>query len=54
MTDLKPCPFCGSEWVEMYEKFGVFCISCVACGVDVNLTYNKTESVKMWNKRVRE
>lgn len=52
MTELKPCPFCGSDGLKLYRKFGVYCMTCFRCGVDVDLTYGEAESKMMWNKRV--
>ena len=51
MMELEPCPFCGSDSLKLYRKFGLYCMVCFMCGVEVSLNYNKNGSIKMWNKR---
>lgn len=59
---LKPCPFCGSENVEVHEDdkgFAsyVWCFECGADGppIDYKFSGTKEESLKIvtdqWNKR---
>ena len=47
---LKPCPFCGSDKLELEHlpKF-VKCSDCGACGPSVFITANGT--INAWNKR---
>ena len=57
MTELKPCPFCGSEarftcWINPYkDRYGVTCISD-DCGVSIFAGLTKEEAAKRWNRRV--
>jgi len=62
MSDLKPCPFCGSEAIEntlnnIYETvYNVSCSgeydsSCVGLTINYYSDY-KEDSIKAWNKRV--
>lgn len=67
MTELKPCPFCGSKDI----KFSAFdaeddsiivcmmCRKCEACGPTVEPTPNDGDleykkAVRAWNRRARE
>jgi len=59
MTDLKPCPFCGSSDVSMreitnycnYAFKGIFCNGCQTFHVAWKSDENRIES---WNRRVGE
>jgi Lar family restriction alleviation protein len=57
MTELKPCPFCGSRDVHFNEYDGmrtdVEYILCWGCGVVVRYGYNR-ELIEIWNKRAGE
>lgn len=59
MTKLKPCPFCGSDILEMdkaqnpYSNFDdhfwfVTCYQCPCQGVEAK---TKEEAIKAWNTR---
>ena len=56
MSELKPCPFCGSEMV-CYDTDGlgswVICVDCGAsCGRTVNKGRGTREKViEKWNRR---
>lgn len=65
MTELKPCPFCGSNKIRICVGTidnGVPCdmdkpyyqVGCCACGCVVDNYDNRTKEdvVKAWNKRV--
>ena len=59
MTELKPCPFCGSKDIVFgYEEDGSYCIRCNDCGVQVGhfIEYmqHKEDIVGPWNRRVKE
>lgn len=66
MSDLKPCPFCGSTNVKIYSwQDGGICVKCLECHCqtqahsDYNTVEAKKESayeivVKAWNRRAKE
>lgn len=59
--ELKPCPFCGSECIDLYEGGygnGVYCMKCgVMMGEPIHLEFRVSERVSMaqaieaWNTR---
>lgn len=62
MTELKPCPFCGSE-AELFkvEKMGAtspddeveaYYIVCSHCDVQIRLTGELSDAIADWNRRV--
>ena len=56
MTELKPCPFCGSPpiepWVRDWENtYSAYCSKCGCIGPSAR---NEEEAVSQWNKRVNE
>lgn len=57
MSDLKPCPFCGSKDVFFDETNGMDLdcdyILCLGCDVFVRYGYSR-ELIELWNKRVDE
>lgn len=50
MTELKPCPFCGSEDITKH-KYGVY--RCENCGANVNFSKGVTLILgeEKWNRR---
>lgn len=54
VMELESCPFCGSDGLELYRDFGRYYMMCYMCGVIVSLHYNKENSIRMWNRRVKE
>ena len=63
MTELKPCPFCGSEdaQVKLYSEKGVrfWYVSCENCEISLdpmfwNDNQTKEEAIAKWNRRVNE
>ena len=61
MTELKPCPFCGSHVVRMHDfgdgVFDTVMIECQNCGVSVHskdFELNEKEAIELWNRRASE
>jgi len=51
MTELKPCPFCGSErTVEKLDGM-VFYIRCQDCGAKGPAKTLKPKAIEAWNRR---
>ena len=47
---LKPCPFCGSKFIQTIKIIG-YSVKCFDCGA-ITGPYNKRENaVKAWNTR---
>lgn len=52
-TELKPCPFCGSEHVEIQKGIDIYMVLCHKCGATVSF-YKKEkreQSFEAWNRR---
>lgn len=50
--ELKSCPFCGGETLEMDRNNGEWFVTCYECpcqGVEGNLT--REQAIKAWNTR---
>lgn len=61
MTELKPCPFCGSKFVQCtQDTYGHWGVECLARGCHAYLTNakwvneNKEMAIELWNRRVDE
>ena len=63
MTELKPCPFCGSTNVEIRRKTWngdeYFYIHCENCEMDCRKSdwangFDKSNIEEQWNRRVKE
>jgi len=58
MTELKPCPFCGSKEVEYSDYVpgtDVMGIVCSGCGITfVPTAYCEDTAIEEWNRRVEE
>jgi len=49
--ELKPCPFCGGEQVEMYSPFqDVYRVVCI-CGACGALSHTQEKAAAAWNRR---
>ena len=57
MTELKPCPFCGSKCINIITvrmiKPDYWVAKCDYCGANV-YDIDEEEVIKTWNKRVDE
>lgn len=52
MSDLKPCPFCGSDRVYGTKaRNGVYRVECWCCGASVESVYGIEKAIKWWNTR---
>lgn len=55
--ELKPCPFCGSENIEVEDdNFGttfssVWLVECLTCGVRSATDERESSAIKGWNAR---
>ena len=55
MTELKPCPFCGSEVVEFKVEPIWWYVQCTSEQCKVRMVaHNREEIEEMWNRRVKE
>lgn len=57
MTELKPCPFCGSTdvYILHHGTKGEHSITCKDCNVWVDHMFDgmsKEEAIVLWNRRV--
>lgn len=54
-TEIKPCPFCGSEEVYIYSiDGGVTYIQCTGCRANIYIyppDEDKKKLLQKWNKR---
>lgn len=51
MSELKPCPFCGSKRVNVAEIAGNFFAVCGNCGAEGKQMATISGAVGMWNNR---
>ena len=63
MSDLKPCPFCGSEpTIRIFrgkdgwrDRYAVLCrYDEGGCGAESGLYHYESEAIKAWNRRVTD
>lgn len=61
--ELKPCPFCGSKWVQaryinhpfdVHHVYGGYRGECADCGVTTKAYKTRAEAVAAWNMRYSE
>lgn len=50
-VELKPCPFCGSKDVTVYELYPSSYARCRVCGAEGSLRDSHDEAVAAWNRR---
>ena len=51
MTELKSCPFCGSDKLIIPDLFSHIVVSCDGCGTDGPAKKNEKDAIKAWNTR---
>lgn len=52
MSELKPCPFCGSKRVYSAKvKKGIYRVECWCCGAIVESVSSTEKAIKHWNTR---
>ena len=49
--EIKPCPFCGSEDVEVFPNYGHYFAACCDCGSEGPNKERKEEAIRKWNQR---
>lgn len=55
-TELKPCPFCGSNRVCRHYIMGQnrFIVRCFECGITTQSFLDVNDAVKIWNRRAKD
>lgn len=51
MSELKPCPFCGSKETILMKLSKGWTIICNRCAVEGPYKKFKNHAIKAWNKR---
>lgn len=51
MTKVKPCPFCGSAYADVYRYGKIYTIICGNCNACIGNCESKAEAVKAWSTR---
>ena len=51
MSELKPCPFCGSENVKIDVDSGIYWCRCIDCKACSSSDFSKEKAVEKWNRR---
>lgn len=60
MTELKPCPFCGSDDVDLVnasldgDNWGVVCRDCDVWMDNRLEDMTKEQAIELWNRRKKE
>ena len=49
-TELRPCPFCGSDNLGLSE---IFRVHCYGCGAEGPARSRMESAAKQWNRRER-
>ena len=53
MTELLPCPFCGSEAdIVVYGATGEHTVECLECGAEGATEYDEAKAIEAWNTRI--
>ena len=54
--ELKPCPFCGSENIDLAsyaKKNDMWFVQCDGCFATFPMFDTKTEAMQSWNRRAK-
>lgn len=53
MTELKPCPFCGSEDIREHSGYPLhyWIVKCKHCGAKICVYGSHQQAVSFWNRR---
>ena len=54
MTELKPCPFCGSKHICIKKTNVGTWLQCERCFVEINLYRTEEEAIDAWNRRAED
>ena len=55
MADLKPCPFCGSEELDIWQNdCGNHFVVCIGCGASGRDERKVEKAVEVWNRRYED
>lgn len=61
--ELKPCPFCGDTYIQIYATnshsrghFAIGCntVDCIGLHCESKLFKTKDEAIKSWNRRMND
>ena len=58
-NELKPCPFCGGENVEVFHPkynpfIGLYQVQCYDCHFGYKQCHTEKEAVAAWNRRAND
>lgn len=56
MSELKPCPFCGSKAKVWQDMYGFYLVQCTraSCSITTLHKPNREKVVEAWNRRVTD
>ena len=49
--ELKPCPFCGTQAVEIWATAGMFRVVCPKCRCTTEHKFTQQQAADVWNRR---
>ena len=52
MTEIKPCPFCGSGDIRINKTPVGAWLQCERCFAEINLHRTEKEAIEAWNRRI--
>jgi Lar family restriction alleviation protein len=51
MTELKPCPFCGSRKTRLQGCSYAYWVTCEECEASIGVYITEEKAIEAWNKR---